>query len=157
MPDGWGIAEVRLVFDAKEVPGGTREAGPYAWNVGLPTGGYLVSALAIDHAGNEAYAAPIAIGVNQPAPVLPEEETTGGLETTGEPTSTGEPPTTGGAEPSDTTDSDSSSSTGASEASTTTAADSDDGGCGCRQHDSAAGALGLLALLGRRRRKSPRP
>ncbi|MFY0538248.1 MYXO-CTERM sorting domain-containing protein [Nannocystis pusilla] len=144
------------MFDAKEVPGGTREAVPYAWNVGLPTGGYLVSALAIDRAGNEAYAAPIAISVNQPAPALPEEGSTGDLETTGEPTSTGEPPTTGGPEPSDTTDGDSSSSTGASEASATTTAGSDDGGCGCRHHDGAAGALGLLALLGRRRRKSPR-
>lgn len=151
-PDGWGIAEVRLVFNEKEVPNGKREAGPYTWSVGLPAGGYVISAIAVDHAGNEAYAAPIAIGVNKPAPELPDESTTGELSTTGESETTGEQPTTGA----DTTDGqgETSSSGGTSEDSATTAAGTDDdGGCGCRQQNGPAAALGLLALLGFRRRR----
>ena len=153
-PEGWGIAELRLIVNGKELADSARTIAPYTWDLGLPPGGYLLGVVAVDHAGNEALAEPVAIGVNTEPPALPEPATSGSDESgdSGESGDTGEPtPTTGAPDP--TTgepDPSGSSATGDSD----TAGLADDDGCGCRQRAGADG-LALLApalLLGRRRR-----
>ncbi len=142
-PDGWGIEQVRLVFNDQQLPDSERFVPPYTWDVQLPTGQYLIQILAVDNSGNEGLSAPIAIGVNKPVPEIPEpsDDTTGGSssDSADTPTSeTGLDPTSGGAENGD-------------DSSTTDPAVDDDNGCGCTSTPAPTG-LALLLLLARRRR-----
>jgi hypothetical protein len=139
-PEGWGIAELRLHINGEELPHSARAVVPYTWDVTLPSGGYLISAVATDHAGNEALAVPVAVGVNEAPPALPVESSSESGGETGDdsdavdsdtPTSDeSDPPATG------------SSDTGVD----TTDLQSAEDGCGCRQRRPGAPDLGLLVL-----------
>ena len=147
-PDGWGIAETRLVLNDNEIGDSERTVAPYNWNVQLPSGQYVIQILAVDHAGNEALSDKVAIGVNMPPPELmpPGDDTTGGDAGSSD---DGDVPTDPGPDP-DTTDATS------DDASTTDPGADDDEGCGCATTSSPAlfGHFALpLVLLARRRRR----
>ena len=69
---GWGMKEVHLLINDKEVPGGVDGIPPYEFPVTLPTGAYCIGATGHDIAGNIGTAAPVCIGVNGPPPAPPE-------------------------------------------------------------------------------------
>jgi MYXO-CTERM domain-containing protein len=156
---GWGVKEVHLLINGAEFPGSVDTFPPYEWPLTFPTGGFVISAQAIDLAGNMADAIPVNIGVNGPAPT-PEPEPD---PTTGDAPTTGEEPTTGGTggggesggnESGGLTDGGNPSSD-ASSGGDTLGADDKDSGCGCRSTTPDAGLLLLagLGLFGRRRRR----
>lgn len=75
--DGWGVQEVQLMIDGEVIENGAVFQAPYEWEPWFPSGGYEISARAIDYAGNEGEATPIVIGVDQEPPEPPEPEDTG--------------------------------------------------------------------------------
>ena len=164
---GWGMKEVRLTINGKEIDGGVDSFPPYEFPLTFPNGGYCIGAIAVDLADNMATATPVCVGINGPPPAPPEPQTTGDeSSSSGAEASTGDdtdaPPTTSagetGEDPRD-------GSTGTSAGSgnptsmfpTTGGEDEDDSGCGCRSghapKDSllALAGLGLLGLARRRR------
>jgi hypothetical protein len=153
-PEGWGVAEVRLVVNAKQIANGSLFIPPYAWDVKLPSGQYLIQILALDNAGNEGLSPPVAIGVNMPPPEIPAPDET----TSGSSDETGAVPTGDGETTQPAPGSTSSSSI-------TSTSDPDPGGddplppedspCGCRAPAPASHLFTLLtALLVRRRRRT---
>jgi hypothetical protein len=146
-PDGWGVTEVRLVINDQQLANSAHIIPPYAWNVKLPGGQYLIQIWAVDNAGNEGLSPPVAIGVNEPPPELPEPDVT-----TGEAESTGVTPTDGGEPP------DASSSEGG-EVDSSGDPDEDEqlppeeSACGCQAPAPSMLLAGCLALARRRRRR----
>jgi len=165
---GWGMKEVRLTINGKEINGGTDNFPPYEFPLSFPNGGYCIGAIAVDLADNMATATPVCIGVNSPPPEPPEPQTTGDeSSSSGAEASTGDDsdtPTTSASatsgDPMDDTTTDPSAGSGnpTSTLPSTGGADEDDSGCGCRSghapKDSllALTGLGLLGLARRRRR-----
>jgi len=156
-PDGWGIEEVRLVFNDKQLQNGTRIIPPYSWDVELPTGQYIIQILAIDKSQNEGLSPPVAIGVNMPPPELPDpDQTTSDVASDSDSISgssddtTAPVPTDPGPDP----DASSSSEGGGSSDTTSAPSETDGSGCGCTTTTPAPPALAILLLLIRRRRRA---
>ncbi len=136
--DGFGVAEVRLRINGSEFQGNNDSSEPYTWGLVIGEGGYIVEAVAEDYHGNEAVSEPIAIGVGQAPPDLPEPDS----------------------------DTDDSAGDSAGEDDDEVGEDGlgqDDGsdlsvGCACTAEQAprgggiAVGLLGLLGMLGLRRR-----
>jgi hypothetical protein len=70
--DGFGVADVRLVINGQSFSGDTDSTAPYTWDLVFGPGGYLIEAIATDYVGNESTPDVIAVGVDQPAPSVPE-------------------------------------------------------------------------------------
>ena len=148
---GYGVDTVRLTINGADVPGGTLSSEPYVWNGSYPPGQYTFQVVATDVAGNVAESELVYVGVDMDPPSPPEPTddsgsggsgSEGGVDTgidsdgmddtTGDGSATGGPVTLGQDEPSPE-------------------------GCGCRGGQAPAPAawmLGLLGLLGLRRRRS---
>ena len=157
--EGWGVREVRLLINGKEV--GVDNSAPYSWaDVSFPTGQWTLGAIVYDLADNMGVAKDVAIGVNMPAPE-PEPETTG---------TTGDSDGTGGTDSTDGTGGSASAGTGgtsagtggassgASATATDTGGQDEDEGCACRSAGEGPGGAAALTLgvglLGLRRRRS---
>ena len=141
--EGFGVADVRLLINGQEFPGNKDSSAPYSWSLVFGQGGYVIEAIATDWVGNESAADVITVGVEQPAPELPE-----GGDGDGDPTGEGE----GDGEDEGPLE-DGLDETGDD------AGFDDDKGCACSSSDASdrsGAALGLLSLLGlaglRRRR-----
>jgi hypothetical protein len=81
---GWGVKEVRIRVDGDEQEAVDGEA-PFGFGVTLGRGGYVLEAVAEDWAGNVAVSEPVAIGIDAPAPLIPDDEGgTAGTEESGE-------------------------------------------------------------------------
>jgi hypothetical protein len=156
-PDGWGVDAVHLVLNDQQLPNSVRLIPPYAWDVQLPTGQYIVQLLAVDKSMNEGLSPPVAIGVNMPPPPLPDPDPTtgdvdsdsdGGSGSGSDDTTTTTVPTDPGQDP----DASSSEGGGSSE-STGALGQTDDTGCGCTTttFTRAPPMLALLLLVRRRR------
>lgn len=156
--DGSGINAVQLLVDGVASGPADTEA-PYTFDVQLGSGIYTLEATAIDYAGNEGTAAPVDIGVDEPAG------------DSGEPLPDGESDGDDGGGSGDDSDSDSSGADDDDDDSADDDDDDDDGadededglgsdpalpagfggtpqaGCGC-QSTTAPRGFGLLSLLG---------
>jgi len=64
---GSGVAEVKLLIDGSPLAQADTNA-PYQFAVNLEPGVYTLSAIAIDHAGNEAESDPVDVGVDEEPP-----------------------------------------------------------------------------------------
>ncbi len=153
---GWGMDEVHLLVNGKEIQGGVDAASPFEFTLFMPNGGYCFGANGIDRAGNVGEAQEVCIGVNEEPPT-PVEETTGAPETTTEASPTEASPTEPDTPGADESGAPLGESGDASGGESTAGASGGEGGCGCRSGqvpgDSllALAGLGLLAR-GRRRR-----
>ncbi len=130
----WGLAQVRLRVNGKEVPGSEKSWPPFEYpapKLSFGEGTYVIEAIARDLAGNEAISAPVTIQVTP--------EGAEGSSTDAPTSSEGSSGETG----------ESSGSSGDATGSTGVGLD-DEGLCGCR---GAQGGLGVLVLLGLRRRR----
>jgi MYXO-CTERM domain-containing protein len=148
---GYGVDVVRLLINGMEVPGGELTSEPYVWNGSYPPGQYTFQAIAIDVTGNMAESQPIYVGVDMdpPEPEGQDESGSGGTATVGGSEGTGM----------GTEGDDMGGTVGDASASgvTLTGGQDDDPakGCGCRSDGPAAAGwvLGMLGLLGLRRRR----
>ncbi len=139
---GWGLAQVELLVGDQVAA--TRSTPPWSWEAQLYPGAYFFSVRATDLAGNVGESELVGVGVDQPAPEPPSEDsTTGSSEESG----------------SDTT-SDSADATGSSADEVGEGAGSSSEAGGCRLTGSkplagvAWGWLAALAGLGLRRRRA---
>lgn len=129
--DGWGVRAVWLEINGDAQPEDT--SPPYEF-LGIPfnKGGYTMYAFAEDWAGNVGESEPVAFGVEEDPPDLPDPdpEETG----TGDPTGTGTGPMQDGGE------------------------SGEESGCGCATDSSPSGAVGglFIGLLALRRRRRAR-
>ena len=134
---GSGIQHVRIQVDGADIQSGTDSIPPYEWDLALPPGGYVFTALAQDWSGNETVSSPVHVGVDQPAP---DPDPTGG-DDNGD----------GGDAGDDNGDEGGTEGGGGLDGSE---------GCGCTSAKPGsggfAGLLGLVALLGLRRRRERR-
>jgi len=152
--DNWGVGEVVLLIDGKEV--GSDFSAPYEWaGVSFPKGVWTIGAMVVDLNDNVGYAEDVVIGVNTPVPE-PEPETTGtsgGDSDTGGTDGTGG---TGGASSDGSAGSAGSVGSGVGGTDSATGGQDEDGGCACTSSGGREGGLalvmlGLLALPRRRR------
>ncbi len=133
--DGFGVADVRLLINGQEFPNNKDSSEPYGWDLVFGSGGYVIEAIATDWVGNES-SDMISIGVDQPAPGLPQG---------GEEGDTGDgDPAEGGDSLGDTGDD--------------PGVDDTRDGCSCssdagERSGAVLALLGLLGLVGLRRRR----
>jgi MYXO-CTERM domain-containing protein len=150
---GYGVDTVRLLINGMDVPGGELTSPPYAWNGGYPAGQYTFQAVATDVAGNVAESEIIYVGVDMDAPTPePMDDSGSGSEGGSE----SGPGTSMGVD----TEGDGTTDDDASASGMTLSGGQDDDpvkGCGCREGQRPAsaawGMLGLVGLLGLRRRR----
>lgn len=142
--DGFGVAEVRLLINGADFPGNVDATEPYGWNLVFGQGGYTLTAVAADWVGNEASSQTVGIGVGQDAPDVP-----GGEEGGGE--------TGSGAEGGDTTTSGGGAEEVGGDDVGDAGIDAGEDACNCASEPEPTtpliASLGLLALLGVRRRR----
>lgn len=141
---GWGVKELRLLIDGAQIAGGTDITPPYQWQLGFPPGGYVLEALAIDHAEHETLSLAVVIGIDQDPPPMPPP-----------PSNDDEGDGEGDAEDGTADEGEAQGELGTGESDT---GQNDDGGKGCACSASqgtprGSGTLGLLALLHWRRRR----
>jgi MYXO-CTERM domain-containing protein len=134
---GYGVASVELLIDGESFPNGVRMTPPWEWNAGFPMGTYTLSARATDLVGNVGESVPIVIGVDEDPEPLPMADTSGGSGESGSDSGGDDEGDVGtGTLPQDT------SSRGGTD------------GCGCTTNrDGHATWLGLVLMLGLRRRR----
>jgi len=133
--EGWGMASIDFTIrttDGQEQNDTRTVWDPWVWDLSLPPGGYVVTAVGHDNAGNTSEPAEVAFGVDQEAPDpddIPDDTGTGGG--TGGPDGTagsGDDGGDGGGVP-------------------TPDDDTDKSGCGCTASGTGiAGWLGLVLL-----------
>lgn len=135
LDDGHGVSTVTLKINGEVIATDDREAWEFA-NAQFPEGGWILTAVAEDWNGNITESEPVAIGVGQPPPELPGDDTGDG--------------DSGGDDDGGTSgflDSDDTGVVGLDDAN----------GCACTTDDNDEtgwpAVFGLLALLGLRRRR----
>ena len=69
---GFGVADVRLLVDGQAFDGNVDSSEPYSWQLRFPPGGFVLEAVARDWSGNEGRSQPVAIGIGEDPPALPE-------------------------------------------------------------------------------------
>jgi len=72
---GWGLAKVELLINGNPAANGAKSFPPWTWAGAFPPGGYVLSTVATDLAGNSTESAPIHVGVDaDPPEPAPEPE-----------------------------------------------------------------------------------
>lgn len=152
---GYGVDNVRLLINGMDVTGGELSSEPYVWNGAYPPGQYTFQVIGTDVAGNLAESEIVYVGVDMdpPEPPMEGEDESGGSEGGAD---------TGavGGESGESDESGGIGGTAGEGGSLDTGLPGlDDGGgvegCGCRSTTPASTPwlLGLLGLLGLRRRR----